>query len=125
MVNSYSWSQIGGQHVTLNATNTDKTSFIAPSNISSVSNVLVIQLKVTDNKNATDISTTKITVKPVDHVPVADAGINQTVNAGEIATLDGSESNDPDGDLLIFRGKEEARNRRYMTVKSVLIVANS
>ncbi len=34
--------------------------------------------------------------------PVADAGADLTVNAGEIATLDGSGSFDPDGDALTY-----------------------
>lgn len=32
--------------------------------------------------------------------PIAIVGPNQSVNVGEVVTLDGSASNDPDGDVL-------------------------
>ena len=106
-ITSYSWSQLAGQHVVLNATNTPRSSFVAPSNVSA-DIALVFQLSVTDDENATDISITKITVKPANRAPIANAGQNQTVSAGDIATLDGSESNDPDGDSLTYLWKQTA-----------------
>lgn len=39
----------------------------------------------------------------VNHVPVSDAGIDQTVNVGEIIFLNGSGSNDVDGDILTYQ----------------------
>jgi hypothetical protein len=47
-----------------------------------------------------------IAFNPTNHPPIANAGPDQTVTAtspaGAIVTLDGSQSNDPDGDLLTF-----------------------
>jgi hypothetical protein len=102
---SYSWKQIGGPAVTLDGANTAAPTFTAPSNISS-SVVLVFGLTVTDDKNATGISTAKITVNPVNHPPVANAGTDQTVNAGYIVSLDGSKSKDPDNDPLTYTWKQ-------------------
>jgi tetratricopeptide (TPR) repeat protein len=102
---SYSWKQIGGAAVVLNGANTAAPTFTAPSNISS-SVVLVFGLTVTDDKNATGISTAKITVNPVNHPPVANAGTDQTVNAGYIVSLDGSKSKDPDNDPLTYTWKQ-------------------
>jgi K319-like protein len=88
---SYFWKQVGGPPVTLNGANTATPSFTAPSEaLTSV--VLVFELTATDDKNATGISTVKITVNPVNHPPVANAVTDQTVNAGYVVTLDGSNS---------------------------------
>ena len=106
-ITSYSWSRLTGQPVPLMANNTAKPSFITPSNISTVI-ALVFQLTVTDDKNETGLSTTKVTVRPANRAPIANAGENQTVNAGEIATLDGSKSNDPDGGPLTYSWKQTA-----------------
>jgi hypothetical protein len=40
---------------------------------------------------------------PTNSAPIANAGINQTVAVGETASLDGTGSADPDGDLLSFQ----------------------
>ena len=61
-ITSYSWKQIGGPVVMLNDANTATASFTSP-NIST-STVLVFELTVKDSKNASGISTVKITVKP-------------------------------------------------------------
>ena len=57
---------------------------------------------IIDKNNATDISTTKVTTRPSNRAPVASVGQNQTVNAGDIATLDGSKSIDPGGNPLKY-----------------------
>ncbi len=40
---------------------------------------------------------------PTNHEPTADAGSDQSVYQGDIVTLDGSASSDPDGDLLSYQ----------------------
>jgi hypothetical protein len=54
-------------------------------------------------QNNTSVTTT---VKPVNHPPVANAGVNQTVSPGDIATLDGSKSVDPDNDPIKYLWKQ-------------------
>jgi large repetitive protein len=102
---TYSWKQVGGvPTVTLNGVDRSIATFTAPSNISS-DTTLIFELIVTDDKNATGISTVKITVNPVNHPPIANAGTDQTVNPGYVVTLDGSKSKDPDNDPLTYSWK--------------------
>ena len=104
-IKSYSWKQLGGTAVRLNGANTATPTFTAPSDITT-SSIMVFELTVVDDKNATGISTVKDTVNPVNHPPVANAGTNQTVNAGDVATLDGSKSKDPDNNPLTYSWKQ-------------------
>ena len=101
---SYSWIQTAGPAVTLKGPNTASPTFTAPSDISS--NIeLKFALTARDNKGAASINPAIVSIKVehVNHPPVANAGSNQTVNAGYIATLDGSKSKDPDvGDTLTY-----------------------
>ena len=106
-ITSYFWEQIAGPDVILNGADTATPSFTALSNVSA-NTALVFQLTVTDDKNATSISPVKITVKPANRPPVANAGVNQTVNAGDVVTLDGSKSNDPDNDQIKYLWKQIA-----------------
>lgn len=78
------WNQIAGPPVTLSAADAAKPSFMAPTKLPVNSSTLLFQLKVSDDENATGLSTVKITVKPAGRAPIANAGTNQTVNAGNI-----------------------------------------
>jgi len=62
-----------------------------------------IQLIVNDGVENSQPSFIVITVQPKDNMkPIANAGENQTIYLGNIIQLDGSESNDTNGDSLTF-----------------------
>ncbi|MBT4716767.1 hypothetical protein HOB85_02225, partial [Candidatus Woesearchaeota archaeon] len=56
---------------------------------------------VTDVDGDSDVDTLNINVTP-NTVPIADAGLDQTINVSTVATLNGSNSSDADNDTLTF-----------------------
>ena len=60
----------------------------------------VVQLIVNDG--SVDSTPDSMTITTLNSKPVANAGLNQTVQVGDTATLDGSKSTDVDGDLLSY-----------------------
>ena len=97
------WTQIGGPSVVLTGADTATPVFTAPWLAGGVESVatLSFQLTVSDGaRSGTDI--VQVVVEQVNHAPVADAGVDQTVNEGVLVTLDGHASGDPDGDPITY-----------------------
>src|SRR5918995_197926 len=60
-----------------------------------------------NNISTSGLNDTSINFVPtVNHSPVANAGADQTVNAGDTVTLDGSKSTDPDGNIVSYLWKQ-------------------
>ena len=107
---NYSWTQTSGPTVKLDNANSPIATFTAPSNISSDTD-LAFKLTVTDDKNASNTTAVKVIdkyVPPPNQPPAANAGSDQTVNAGDSVTLDGSGSRDPDGNIASYSWKQTA-----------------
>jgi RHS repeat-associated protein len=83
-----------------NAALSDSTS-VRPSFFADKIGTYVIQLIVNDG--TVDSTPATVTVTTENVVPVANAGPNQSVFVGNTVTLDGSHSNDVDGDSLTYR----------------------
>ncbi|MDH5445159.1 MAG: PKD domain-containing protein [Gammaproteobacteria bacterium] len=97
---SYQWKQLSPASpvVSINATSA-KPTFTAP--MVDANLTFTFQLLVTDQKgHVSDPDTVDITVKDVNTPPVADAGDDFTIKAGALASLDGSQSYDADGDPI-------------------------
>lgn len=97
---TYAWEQVGVATVPLTGASTDSPSFDAP--FVTANTTLTFRLTVTANGvDATD--TVNVTVVNVNHVPVADAGEDQSVAEGapDVA-LKGSDSYDDDMDALTY-----------------------
>jgi len=95
---SFSWSQVEGPTVGLAASDAAQASFVP-----AVAGVYRFRLVVTDGANESAPDEVQVVVNAVNHVPTADAGEDQTVEAGSAVVLDGSGSVDQDGDPLEFQ----------------------
>ncbi|MGZ2372082.1 PKD domain-containing protein, partial [Ancylomarina sp. YFZ004] len=93
---TYSWTSVEG--VALTGANTSAPSFTAPA--VDADKAYTFELTVSDG-DLTSTSTVVITVKNVNVVPVADAGDAQTVNEGDVVTLDASASSDVDANTTL------------------------
>ena len=89
--------------ITLTGSDTASPTFTAPA----TAGELVFTLTVTDDATTPASHTATVTISvtepvPVNQPPVAHAGDEQMVDTGASVTLDGSASNDPDGDTLTY-----------------------
>jgi hypothetical protein len=98
---SYTWTQTAGPAVQASGNNAAVLTFVAPS--LPATTVLTFSLVVTDNRGATSApSTVNVTVfAAVNALPVASAGVPQTVLSGATVTLEGSGS-DSDGTVQTY-----------------------
>jgi hypothetical protein len=86
-----------GSHAQLSGAATSTPSFFVD-----VDGRYVIQLRVCDDQVFSEPDTIVVTTQPGNSTPVADAGPDQTVDAGALVALNGSGSSDADGDALSF-----------------------
>jgi hypothetical protein len=98
----FSWAQISGPPVTLSGPDTATPSFTAPE-VDSAGAILTFELTVSDGI-ASSTDTVNVSVDNVDtnQAPMPDAGPDQVVNEGDLVTLNGTLSSDPDGDTMTY-----------------------
>lgn len=97
---SYAWTQTSGTTIALSSASTATPSFTAPV----ASGALAFQLTVTDNGGASHSDTVTVTVNAP---PVANAGADQTVQAGAAVSLNG-EATDSDGTIAGYTWTQTA-----------------
>ncbi|MDO8413144.1 MAG: PKD domain-containing protein [Gallionellaceae bacterium] len=113
---TYAWVQESGPTVTITGANTASPSFTAPiggmGGVPGVVASLVFKLTVDDGlpqnappsgytfANVEDTVTVSIT--NVNNLPVADAGMDMTLNENSAVQMNGSASSDPDSDALTY-----------------------
>ena len=103
----YKWEQTFSTENQVAVTLNDDTS-IAPVFVSPVRSapegivVLTFKLTVTDNEGYTHEDTTIVTVNPDNAKPIANAGINREVDEQTVVQLNGSASDDPDGEIVTY-----------------------
>lgn len=92
------WTAPSG--ITLNSVTTANPTFIAPEVKSDTSfSFFLIVNDGTLNSTADEVV---VKIKNVNKVPIAKAGIDQTVTGGDTVTFDGTGSSDPDGDSIFY-----------------------
>jgi hypothetical protein len=96
---TYTWTQTEGQSVSISDAMAEQATFTAPDVDSETT--LTFQVEATDG-DTVDTDTVDVTVQPTNDQPVADAGPDQTVIAGETVQFDGTGSSDPEGETLSY-----------------------
>ncbi|MBI5897272.1 MAG: discoidin domain-containing protein [Desulfobacterales bacterium] len=102
---TYLWSQTSGPSVVLSDRFAADPTFTAPSGLAA-NTVLGFTLTVNDgqtNSAPAQVNVTVLAAQPVNHAPVANAGIDQTVQSAVQVILNGTSSNDPDGDPITYQ----------------------
>ena len=108
-ISAYSWSQLSGSEVIILDSTSAQASFIAPA--VDADTILSFQLLVTDNDGASAVDTATITVldNPNNQLPVVDAGGDQNLSVGVLASLRGSAS-DSDGSIVSYLWSETSNS---------------
>lgn len=99
---TFSWQQIEGTGVALSDNAAEQPSFTAPATNEN-GDVLLFELTVTDFSGAQSSDTVRVNVTWINAAPAAVAGADQQVSAGDVVTLDGSGSTDPDDGIASFQ----------------------
>jgi Tol biopolymer transport system component len=96
---TYQWTLLSkpvGSTAALTGADTATPIFVADKN-----GAYSVQLVVSDGKDSSAADTVTVSFQNIK--PVADAGTSQSLTLGETATLDGSQSSDPNGDTLTYQ----------------------
>lgn len=97
---AYAWVQTAGTTVTLSNASAPQPTFTPP-DVGFNGEALTFVLTVTDNGGLQASDTCTVNVLFINSIPIADAGIDQTVNESTLVTLNGVGSSDPDADDMI------------------------
>jgi hypothetical protein len=98
---AYHWEQITGTPMTLSDNAAVRVTFTA-SDGDLAGESLGFELMVTDNLGLQNTDRVTVNITSENQPPMADAGPDRTVNQGELVTLDGSGSYDPDGQIVSY-----------------------
>ena len=98
---AYSWSQVLGPKVTLINPSAAQATFVPP-NVGPGGAALGFELTVTDSGGLKSADTCLVNVIWINQAPTANAGTDQSVNEGQIVTLNGAGSTDPENLALNY-----------------------
>ena len=98
---SYQWRQLSGTPVTIDQPDSVTPTLTTPE-VPVNGGTLEFEVTVTDTEGATDTDSVVISVLNVNLTPTANAGPDQSVYEGQAVVLDGSSSNDQDGEITAF-----------------------
>lgn len=98
---TFEWRQVAGPVVQLDESAPAQPRFVAPPVPASGATV-TFSLIVNDGQASSDPAVVNVTIKNVNHAPVADAGPDQNVREDTDVTLDAFGSHDPDNEPLTY-----------------------
>ncbi len=97
---TYKWIQTSGPTVSLSDNYAAQPTFTAPEGLSNTN--VQFQLSVSDGTNTASVDTVTVNVNADNDAPTADAGTDQTVNEGDVVSLNGLSSTDAEGQGLTY-----------------------
>jgi signal transduction histidine kinase len=100
---TYQWAQVAGDSVAVQGADQPKASFVAPTLNTNVDRILRFRLTVNDGQGHSNVDEVAVTVKNQNQPPVARAGPSQSAAPGDLVSLDGSASFDPDQDAISYQ----------------------
>ena len=114
-ITTYLWEQTGGPAVTLSNTGAVQPTFTSPI-VPMSGATLTFKVTVTDATLLTSTATTIVNVSWSNIPPTANAGPNQMVGEGIVATLNGSLSTDPDDGIASYAWEQIDGPLPYVTL---------
>ncbi len=99
---TYNWQQLSGSPITLNNSNIVAPNFDAPN----INDTLIFSLTVSDAEYSSEVDEVSITLQQINTPPNANAGADINVSGLSSASLQGSQSSDPEGDSLSFEWQQ-------------------
>ena len=98
---SYLWTVLS--EPTGSAVALSSATSVTPTFTPLISGSYIIELVVSDGISNSPVDTVTVNVSTTNTQPLANAGIDQTGQAGDVITLNGSSSSDADGDSLTYQ----------------------
>jgi predicted acyltransferase (DUF342 family) len=105
---SFKWTQlVNGIEVTLSDANSPNPSLnsnftFTPENSGAIGTSAVYNLTVNDGTVDSAVDSVTVTISTANNDPIADAGVDKVVEAGQSFKLNGRASSDPDGNTLTY-----------------------
>lgn len=116
---TYAWTQTSGPSATLTNANSATPTFIAPTVNSN--QVLQFRLVVDDGNGNSDSDIVNVTVE--DNLPpLTDAGPDFSITEGNVGTMNGSATTDPEGDSINYQWTEIGSNTLLQLFSSEFVV---
>jgi hypothetical protein len=98
---TFSWTQTLGPNVELDDASSATPTFVTPLLVGGVGDAVLLEFELVVSDGAMAASDrVQVRVEQENHVPIANAGPDQTKTEGSLVTLDGTSSQDPDGDAI-------------------------
>ena len=115
---TYMWSLSSPQGSTVNLNNSTS---VMPSFTPDIVGDYTVSLVVNDGFNDSDIDAINISVIATNVAPIANAGVEQSVNVGSFVSLDGSSSSDVNNDTLTYQWSLQTPTNSNASLSSTVV----